>query len=155
MKDDLLQEASGVRTVVVVEDHVPLSFWRLRPGLQPSNDYVVNVATKAGRVPAGVAISFRTIEGSQGGQEDLRSPYFDETTVSALVATLIYGQPQGHEGLQVTDENFNYFPLEFAVVRTGWSYVGKCWKVSLTRRLGFLRLEGDRLFRPVGLRSDL
>lgn len=144
----------GITTVTLADRHDPDAFFQTRPGLHVTEDFRRRVVAKAKPSEAGTTHKVESAELMQNltdkGVEDAlpTNHLFDESQVSAVIAGLIAGQPNGEEGALLNNGRANLFYLSFCVVRVHWDADSREWRVFTWRRDENGWLAGVRVFSP-------
>lgn len=146
-------------TVTVLKEHDPSSFYRTHSGLWVSEGFRELVVAKARPTEAGTKFALKPrslgrnaadkeIEGELEEMLGKSKHLFDETTVSAVVARLIDGQPTGESGPLLNNGYANLFYTASSVVCVHWYSDRRRWYVNTWRRDGPWWGAGRQVFSP-------
>jgi hypothetical protein len=135
---------------VTTKAHDPKKFFVDRKGLYVWSSFVDNIVAKAKtKEVADLALTSYNLEES-ALDEKIEATFtkghlFSETDVCAVIASLIEQQPNGEEGVLLTNGYANIFYTKSHVVRVRW--FGSDWDVYGWCRFGEW-LAGCRVFSP-------
>jgi hypothetical protein len=145
----------GTTDITLTEDHNPDEFFQTRPGLYVWNDFHSRMTIKARPSAKSTSFkvnSFKLTKDATDKQIETALPenhLFDETTLCAVIATLVSKQPNGEDGTLLNNGYANLFYTRSCVVRVRWRSGSRLWRVGAWLRVDCGWGAGCRVFYPV------